>query len=94
MAPSRDSAETVALQALGWLAGQEELFPVFLGSTGASLDEVARRAAEPEFLASVLDFILMDDQWVMQFCDSAGLAYDRLLPLRALLPGGAGPNWT
>lgn len=94
MATEQDFAETLALQALGWLAAQDELFPVFLGSTGASAQDVALRAGDAEFLGSVLDFILMDDQWVIAFCDAAGLAYTQPLQARAMLPGGAGPNWT
>lgn len=94
MAKAQASAETLGLQALGWLAGQDELFQTFLGATGASAQEAAARATEPEFLAAVLDFLLMDDQWIIGFCDAAGLPYDRPLQARAMLPGGPGPHWT
>ncbi|HBM40140.1 MAG TPA: DUF3572 domain-containing protein, partial [Sulfitobacter sp.] len=30
----QDAAETVALQALAWLAANEDLMPTFMGSTG------------------------------------------------------------
>ncbi|MGR3363688.1 MAG: DUF3572 family protein, partial [Maritimibacter harenae] len=33
----QEQAETIGLQALGWLAGNDELMPVFLGSTGGDL---------------------------------------------------------
>ena len=92
MTPER--AETIAIQALGWLAGQEDLFGVFLGSTGTSLTDVKTRAAEPEFLGSVLDFLLMDDAWVRSFCDEAGLAYDLPFQARQHLPGGGEVHWT
>ena len=84
----RDSAETLALQALSWLAGNEDLLPVFMGATGASVHDMAARAAEAAFLASVLDFLLMDDAWVIAFCDEAGLRYEAPLQARAWLPGG------
>ena len=90
----RDSAETIALQALGWLAGNDELLPVFLGSTGVSEAELRARAAEPEFLASVLDFLTMDDAWITGFCDAHGLSYTLPIRARAALPGGDLPNWT
>jgi len=51
----QDSAETIALQALGWLAASDDLLPVFLGATGACEADLRARAAEPEFLGSVLD---------------------------------------
>ena len=94
MGSERDYAETLALKALAWLAGNDELLPMFLGTTGLGADDLLARAGESEFLASVLDFILMNDGWVTGFCDSAGLPYDRLMVARALLPGGADPHWT
>ena len=45
MTMTRDSAETVGLHALAWLAGNEDLLPVFLGSTGASETDVRSGAS-------------------------------------------------
>lgn len=91
---SADSAETLALKALGWLAGNDELLPVFLGSTGASESDLREQAADPAFLGSVLDFLTMDDAWVMAFCDSLGIAYEIPMQARMALPGGAQVHWT
>ena len=90
----QDSAETIALQALGWLAANEELLPVFLGATGASEADLRARATEPEFLGSVLDFLMMNDAWVVAFCEGQGLPFDRPMMARAALPGGSQVNWT
>lgn len=90
----RDTAETLALQALGWLAASEDLLPVFLGSTGLSEVDLGTRADDPDLLAAVLDFLLMDDAWVTAFCDDHGLAYQRLVEARAALPGGEQVHWT
>jgi hypothetical protein len=90
----RDAAETVGVQALGWLAGNDELLPVFLGSTGASLDDLRAGAGEPAFLGSVLDFLMMDDAWVVAFCDATGMAYEAPMRARAALPGGGQVHWT
>lgn len=94
MTLSQDIVDDVALKAVVWLAGNDDLLPVFMGSTGA--DEAAFRAGigEPEFQASVLDFLLMDDAWIVAFCDSQGLPYDRVMQARACLPGGQQVNWT
>jgi hypothetical protein len=94
MTTSRDSAEQLAIKAIVWLAGNDDLLPVFMGSTGA--DETAFREglARPEFQASVLDFIMMDDAWVIAFCDAEGIPYDRLMQARAALPGGQQVHWT
>lgn len=91
---NRERAETLAIGALTWLAGNDELMPVFLGATGASVDDLRDRAGEAEFLGSVLDFLMLDDAWVMAFCDDGGLAYDQPMRARQGLPGGAEVNWT
>ena len=87
-------AQAVAIQALGWIAADDEIFPIFLSATGASLAELRNRAAEPEFLAAVLDFLLQDDRWVVAFCDAEGHPYTAPQSARAALPGGAVINWT
>lgn len=89
-----DAAETLALQALGWLVSNEELLPVFLGASGASLADLRGRARDPVFLASVLDFLLMDDAWIVAFCDAAGHSYEAPMAARQALPGGQQTHWT
>ena len=90
----RDSAETTALLALGWLSGNDELLPVFLGATGATLEDLKNGAQDADFLASVLDFIMMDDGWVMAFCSSSDLEFEAPMAARRALPGGDMPSWT
>jgi Protein of unknown function (DUF3572) len=87
-------AQTIALQALGWLATQDELFPAFLSSTGTSLDALRSRAGDPLFLAAVLDFLMQEDAWILDFASSAALSPASLQSARAALPGGDLPHWT
>ena len=94
MSYSKDQAEVMAIKALGWLSAQDDLMMTFLGATGAGLDDVRTRASDPDFLASVMDFILMDDDWIRAFCDQQSLSYDAIQHIRMALPGGALPNWT
>lgn len=91
---SQESAETVALQGLAWLAGNENLLTVFLGSTGASESDLRARATDPEFLMSVLDFLMLDDAWVIEFCDTYSIPYEQPMQARHALPGGAPTHWT
>lgn len=93
MPKGQEFAEIVGLKALGWIAGHDELLPVFLGATGAGADELRERAAEVDFLASVLDFLLMDDDWIIAFCDAEGLGYEQPRQARAALPGAAVADW-
>ncbi len=90
----QETAEAVALRALAWLVGNDDLLPVFMGATGASARDLRERAQDVEFLASVLDFLIMDDAWVLAFCNAEELPPTLPMRARAALPGGAQPHWT
>ena len=90
----QETAETIALQVLTFLVSEEDLRDVFIGSTGTSAEDARARAAEADFLISVLDFLMMDDAWVQGFCDAAGLPYDQPMQARMALPGGGEMHWT
>lgn len=90
----QEIAETRALEVLGWLAASEDLLEVFLGATGIGLDELRNDAGAPDVLASVLDFVLMDDAWVVGCAKALDWPPETLAQIRAALPGGTLPNWT
>jgi Protein of unknown function (DUF3572) len=90
----QEAAETAALTMLTWLAGQEELFGAFLASTGASVSDIAGKAAEPLFLAAVVDFIMSDDSYVIGWANENGRKPETVLQIRAGLPGGQSWDWT
>lgn len=89
-----EKAEVIGLTAITWLVGNDDLLPVFMGATGAGVDDLKDGAANPEFLGAVLDFLMMDDQWVMAFCQANSLPYETLQQARMALPGGTYMNWT
>jgi hypothetical protein len=91
---SPEQAETIALQALGWLIGNDDLRDTFMGATGTSVDDLRNRAGEPTFQASVLSFLTMDDEWVVAFCDAHNLKYDQPLMAQYALPGAQMVHWT
>jgi hypothetical protein len=90
----QNSAETLALQALGWLLSRDDLVPQFLAATGAAPGDLRALAADPGFLGAVLDFLLTEDQMVQAFAADAGIAPDLPMRARAALPGGMVPDWT
>jgi Protein of unknown function (DUF3572) len=94
MSFSADAAETLALQALAWLVANEDLLPVFLGATGATDSDLRGRAKNPEFLGSVLDFLMLDDAWIIAFCDTLAVPYEHPMMARVALPGGGQVHWT
>lgn len=89
-----DAAEVVALKVLGWLVSNEEILPVFLGSSGLLPTELRARAGEPEVLCAVLEFVMMDDAWVCDCAQGLGLEPQVLMQARQALPGGGEVHWT
>lgn len=90
----RSFAEAVAARALGWMATQEGVLEAFLDASGAAAEDLRPAAADPDFLVSVLDFLMMDDAWVTGFCDAEALPYDAPMRARQSLPGGGQAHWT
>lgn len=89
-----ERAEHIALLALTWLSTNEELLPLFLGASGADVAGLAASAENPAFMGSVLEFLTMDDDWVIAFCDDNGLKYEEPLSARYSLPGAQAVHWT
>ena len=90
----RDEAETLALEALGWLAGEDDLLQVFLGSAGLSSADLTARAGDAQLLAAGLGFLLRWGAGVNGFVNGANRAPEEGMRARAALPGGDLPHWT
>jgi uncharacterized protein DUF3572 len=69
----REVAEIVAIQALSFVAGEPERLGAFLAETGIGPETLRNSAADPRFLASVLDFVLRDDATVKAFASASQL---------------------
>jgi Protein of unknown function (DUF3572) len=66
-------AEIVAVQALSFIAADPERLGAFLAESGIGPDTLRRAAADPKFLAHVLDFIMRDDATVNAFASASQL---------------------
>lgn len=91
---ARADSETLALNALAFLASDANSIGAFLASCGADIESVRTRAADPEFLGFVLDHLLQDDDSVIAFAAAQGIAPEEVMRARAALPGGDAPHWT
>jgi hypothetical protein len=69
----REVAEIVAVQALSFIAGDPARLGAFLAETGIGPETLRSAAADPRFLASVLDFVLRDDATVKAFASASQL---------------------
>jgi hypothetical protein len=70
---ARQMAEIVAVQALSFLASQPERLGSFLAETGLGPETLRNAAADPQFLAGVLEFVLRDDNTVKAFAEASEL---------------------
>ena len=69
----REVAEIVAIQALSFIASEPERLGLFLAESGIGPETLRTAAADPRFLASVLDFIMRDDATVKAFAEVSQL---------------------
>jgi hypothetical protein len=69
----REAAEIVAIQALSFVADEPERLGLFLAESGIGPETLRSAAADPHFLASVLDFVLRDDATVKAFASASQL---------------------
>ena len=66
-------AETLALQVLAHVAGDPALGPRFLDLTGLDAPGLRQRAAAPETLAAVLDFIMRHEADMLACAQAIGV---------------------
>ena len=86
----REVAEIVAIQALSFVAGDPERLGLFLAESGIGPDTLRTSAADPRFLASVLDFVLRDDATVKAFAKASELHPTNIAAAREVL---GDPRW-
>lgn len=88
------AAQTLALTALTWLLGQDDLVGAFLNASGAAPQDMAALAQTPLFQGAVLDFLMEDDARIIAFSDAQNLPYTAVQTARAALPGAQYMHWT
>jgi hypothetical protein len=84
-----ERAEAMALQALAFIAADEERFQRFLATTGTTPDDVRARAADTDFLSGVFDHMLADEALLLAFAENAELDPATVAAARYRLPGAA-----
>jgi Protein of unknown function (DUF3572) len=84
----RDVAESLAVQALGFLAGEPKRLARFLALTGIGPDRIRPAAATPGFLAGVLDHVASEDALVTAFATEAGVEPEEVQRARRVLGSG------
>ena len=84
---SRESAEKLAISALGFLAEDPDRLGQFLSVTGIGPDMIRRAAADPSFLAGVLDHVAADEPLLLAVAEHAGVRPQDVERAQAALSG-------
>jgi Protein of unknown function (DUF3572) len=84
---NRKIAENLAIQALGLMASDPERLGAFLAMTGIGPEMIRRAAAEPAFLAGVLDHVCGDEALLIAVAEHAGVSPRDVEHAQAVLGG-------
>jgi hypothetical protein len=80
-----ESAETIALSALAFLAEDLPRLGRFLALTGLGPGELRAEARQPRILAAVLNHLLQDESLLLVFAATTGVAPELVAPAHAIL---------
>ena len=78
-------AEVLAVAALEYLAAEPDRLSRFLDISGLGPQNLRAAAADPGFLASVLDYILADEPLLIGLAASRAVPPERIVAARAAL---------
>ena len=70
---SVESARSLAVGVLAFIAADSDRLNRFLSLTGLGPDNLRTAAADPAFLGSVLDYLVADEKLLVEFAADAGL---------------------
>ena len=86
----REVAEIVAVQALSFIAADPARLGAFLAESGIGPETLRAAATDPQFLGSVLDFVMREDVTVQAFATASELHPTNIAAARQAL---ADPDW-
>lgn len=72
MAAPRQNAETIALEALGFIAADDTELVRFLGLSGLSIDDLRSNAGTPETLRAVMEYVMGHEPTAKAFAEAQG----------------------
>jgi Protein of unknown function (DUF3572) len=84
---SVESARSLAVGVLAFIAADSDRLNRFLSLTGLGPDNLRTAAADPAFLGSVLDYLVADEQLLVTFASDAGLKPEAVARAHAALCG-------
>lgn len=83
----RKGAESLAVQALAYIASDDQRLAPFLEVTGIGAGAIRAAAASPGFLAGVLDYLAADERLLVGFAREVESSPESIMQARAILGG-------
>ncbi len=87
---NRQSAEDMAVAALGFFAADDERLSRFVALSGLDLGHLRAAAAQPGFLEGVMAYLASDEALLLQFAAEAGEKPEAVAAACSLLAGPGG----
>ncbi len=84
---TREAAEVLALQALGWTLSEEDRAERFLALTGIGPDTLRANLGDRFVLAAVLDFLAGHEPDLVEAADALGVRPEAVMAARQHLQG-------
>ena len=85
----KNKAEIVALNIIEYIFSNDQLKGEFLSLTGISEVHAREYTDSPEFLSGAMDFLLANEEELIQFCEQFGYKPDDPLFYRGSIPVNA-----
>ena len=85
--PPLPDPETLALQALAFIAGDDDRLERFIGLTGVDPASLRNIAHDPAGLGAVLDYLLGWEPLLIEFAEAHALKPESVALARRKLPG-------
>ena len=85
---TREFGENLAVRALAFLAQDPARLGAFLALTGIGPGDIRQAAADPGFLAGVLDHVAADESLLRAVAEHAGVAPETVERAHLALSGG------
>jgi len=82
-----DMAETLALKALAFLLNSPAVRERLTAQSGLDGSTLGPRLEEPEVLGAILDFLLSDDELLVEFCAAESVSAQSVHLARHILGG-------
>jgi Protein of unknown function (DUF3572) len=85
---NQSEAETIALNVLNFLAGDETRLQRFMALSGLDPQDLRSSVSEPAFLAGILEYLLQDESLIYMFASAYNTPPGQPAQARRVLVGG------